>query len=81
MEWFYYKKMLLSVDELFKVVKLVSVEDTPSVRFARYGRKLKISTPHVVSISIEIFKKRHRNGPNVQIFSPLGGESHYPPLP
>ena len=34
--------MLVSVEELFNVVELVSVEDASSARFSRYGMKINI---------------------------------------
>ena len=30
---------MIIVHELFNIVELVSIEDAPSARFARYGRK------------------------------------------
>ena len=36
------KNLLVSVEELFNVVELVSVEDASSARFARYGMKINI---------------------------------------
>ena len=42
MELFYLKKLLVSFDDLFSVVELVSVEHAPHARFVRNGRKISI---------------------------------------
>ena len=42
MELYSLKKMYVSVEELLNIVELVSVEDAPSARSARYGMKINI---------------------------------------
>ena len=38
----FHKKLLVGVEELSTVVELLIVEDTPSARFACYGRKVNV---------------------------------------
>ena len=67
-------KLLVSVEELFKVLELGSVEVAPYGRFARYGSKNKHSRklPVVALVNLALMQKQ--GNINSSEFSPIQNE-------